>query len=91
MHTLSAFLEQLRTQDSPFHVWEYDKNQQYRRYPQTIKNAKAFDLVLDKRAQWVVEIERQNDGLFYLVLPEINAVTPIQFANGRVQSMTHAA
>ncbi|MCP4884941.1 MAG: hypothetical protein GY908_14265 [Flavobacteriales bacterium] len=91
MRTLSSFLEQLGVENTPFNVWEYDKNQQYRPYSSTIKSVKAFNSVLEQRAQWIVEIPRQNDALFYLILPEINAVSPVQFADNRVQSMTHAA
>jgi hypothetical protein len=57
MRTLSAFLEQLSIENISFNLWEYDRNQQYRPYPTKIKNAKAFDNILEQRTQWVVEIQ----------------------------------
>lgn len=91
MRTLSAFLAQLSKDKTPFQVWEYDNNQQYRLTEICIKNVSALNKLLDTRLQWIIEIAHCNQTFFYLVLPEINAVTPVQFAHGRVQALTHAA
>ncbi|MGF1684448.1 hypothetical protein [Photobacterium minamisatsumaniensis] len=89
MRHIADFIEQLENGGDPFKVWVYSSKGQYSQFGKQGKKVRTPSLkkALGDYLQVVVEMDSSKDDAF-LLLPEVHAVVPVSFQDGKVHSLT---
>lgn len=85
MRHIADFIEQLERGKDPFNIWVYSSNGHYSQFGNQGNKLRAPKLykALEKHLQIVIEMDDDKNDDAFLLLPEVHAVVPVTFREGK--------